>query len=107
MKAALMSESNNIAKESAVPGDGLSAIRQLYVEVSEALQNTSDLQQAFDSVTRLANGLRELADSAALTRAKVAAQIREDEGLSVAALGAKLGMSKARADQLLNAARNG
>ncbi|GAA3168007.1 hypothetical protein [Nonomuraea roseoviolacea] len=82
-------------------------LRRIYEQISGALQMSSDPEVAFGSATVLADALREMADDAALTRAKVAAQIREGEGLSIQALGERLGISKARADQLLRAARNG
>ncbi|NRQ35762.1 hypothetical protein HII36_28590 [Nonomuraea sp. NN258] len=84
---------------------GLRAIKELHQNLSAALESASDLQAAFESATRLADALREMADGAALTRAKIAAQMAEDESLSLAGLAAKLGVSKARADQLIKAAR--
>nr|WP_055506801.1 hypothetical protein [Nonomuraea pusilla] len=85
----------------------LHAMKRLYEEVTLALQTMPDLQQAFVRATRLADDLREMADGAALTRAKVAARIHDAEGLSLAVLATRLGVSKARADQLLKAARGG
>lgn len=97
---------NDTTDEPAGPDAGLSAMRRLYEDVTMALQTMPDLQQAFSRATRLADDLRKMADGAALTRAKVAAQIHDAENLSLAGLATKLGMSKARANQLLKAARD-
>ncbi|MEU0570872.1 hypothetical protein ABZ297_36510 [Nonomuraea sp. NPDC005983] len=88
-------------------GAGLHAIWQTYHEANEAIQAMPDLGSAYESATGLAVAMRQMADTAALTRARMAARIRDAEGLSLAGLAAKLGMSKARADQLLKAARSG
>lgn len=97
----------HIEPDSARQDNPADALRRIYEQISAALQTSSDPEAAFDSATDLADALRDMADDAALTRARVAAQIREGEGLSIQALGERLGISKARADQLLRAARNG
>ncbi|NUW33845.1 hypothetical protein HTZ77_20760 [Nonomuraea sp. SMC257] len=97
---------NDTTDQPAGPDAELSAMRRIYEDVTLTLQSMPDLQQAFIQATRLADDLRKMADDAALTRARVAAQIHDAEALSLAALATKLGISKARADQLLKAARN-
>ena len=66
-----------------------------------------DPRAAFDGATRLANTLRDAASSAAQVRAGMAAQLWRAEELSLAALADRLGVSKARAAQLVNAAKAG
>ncbi|MBT2225997.1 hypothetical protein [Nonomuraea sp. NEAU-A123] len=98
-----MSEGNDIL-QGPPSGSVIAAIQQICDRAKSELESASDLQEAFDSVTQLATGLRDIADDVALTRAKVAAQIREAENLSLEGLAQKLGMSKQRAFQLLKAA---
>ncbi|TDB97420.1 hypothetical protein E1267_39825 [Nonomuraea longispora] len=83
----------------------LIAIRQAYEDAEVALNSMTDFEEAYQLATQLADGLRTLADAAALARARSAAQISEAEALSLAGLATKLGVSKARASQLLRAAR--
>ncbi|MEQ4719382.1 hypothetical protein [Nonomuraea sp. B19D2] len=85
---------------------GLDSIRHAYAEVNAALQSIDDLEAAYLFATRLADEMRKLADAAALARAKSAARIRDAEQLSLSGLAARLGVSKARANQLLKAARS-
>ncbi|GAA1021452.1 hypothetical protein Aple_073750 [Acrocarpospora pleiomorpha] len=85
----------------------LFALRRAYREAVKAVQATADAHEAYESATRLADGLREMADAAARVRAATAAQIQKAEKLSLAGLAERLGVSKARADQLLRAARKG
>ncbi|MFC4007952.1 hypothetical protein ACFOY2_12015 [Nonomuraea purpurea] len=88
------------------PNAALDSIQQAYNQAAAALQNSSDLETAYQVATRLADNMRELADAAALIRAKSAQRIWESEQLSLSGLAAKIGVSKARADQLIKAARN-
>lgn len=82
----------------------LEAVRQAYEEANAALQAMSDCEQAYQVATQLADCLRELADAAALARARSAARLHCSENLSLAGLATKLGVSKSRAKQLLQAA---
>jgi hypothetical protein len=56
---------------------------------------------AFDAATALAELLRDLAERAAGLRARMAARIAHDEGLSVRALARELGLAKSKAGDLL------
>lgn len=56
---------------------------------------------AFTAATELAELLRDLAEQAAGLRARMAARIARDEGLSVRALARTLGMAKSKAGALL------
>ncbi|MBB6351256.1 replicative superfamily II helicase [Nonomuraea muscovyensis] len=105
--AEMIAHRKSDAQEQVDATDSLQILGILYDQISNALQNASDPKSAFARATTLADALREMADDAALTRAKLAARIREDEGLSMQALGQALGISKARAAQLINAAQNG
>lgn len=86
-------------------GAALFGLRRAFREAVTAVQATADPQEAYESATRLADGLREMADAAARVRAETAARIHRAESLSLAGLAERLGVSKARADQLLRAAR--
>lgn len=86
--------------------DGLELITRVYDWVISDLQRMTDLDAAYEIATRLADGMRQLADDAALARAKSAAKISDAENLSRKGLANRLGVSKARADQLIQAARN-
>ncbi|TDD22261.1 hypothetical protein [Nonomuraea diastatica] len=98
--------SDKIAFEPQEPDDGFDSIKQEYKKVNAALQSMDDLEAAYQIATQLADGMRQLADAAALARAKSAARICDTEQLSLSGLAARLGVSKARASQLLKAARN-
>ncbi|MFI6180797.1 hypothetical protein ACIA8R_35070 [Nonomuraea sp. NPDC051191] len=82
----------------------LVAVRRAYEKADAALQDIGDAEQAYQMATQLADCLRELADAAALARAKSAARLRRSGNLSIAGLATKLGLSKSRAGQLLRAA---
>ncbi|MEV4308808.1 hypothetical protein [Nonomuraea sp. NPDC049624] len=86
--------------------DGLELLKRVYDWVSADLQRMTDLDAAYEIATRLADGMRRLADDAALARAKSAAKISDAENLSRKMLANRLGISKARADQLIRSARN-
>lgn len=100
----------NSAVESAphvsMHADALELIKRAYDQVNAGLQVMADLDAAYEIATRLADGMRKLADDAALTRAKCAAEISDAENLSRRKLAERLGISKARADQLIRVARD-
>lgn len=85
--------------------DALEPMKRAYDQINANLQGMADLEAAYHIATRLADCLRKLADDAALTRAKCAAKISDAEKLSLRRLADKLGISKARADQLIRVAR--
>ncbi|MEO3871313.1 hypothetical protein ABGB18_21070 [Nonomuraea sp. B12E4] len=98
-----MSNGNAVVQQS--PHPALITVRRAFEEACSALQAISDFEEAYRVATELADGLREMAETAALARARSAAQLSEAEGLSLAGLATKLSISKARASQLINAAR--
>jgi transcriptional regulator with XRE-family HTH domain len=75
-----------------------------YQDAVAAIESTPDLLGAFDMATTLATTMRGNADAANRLRARTAAKLRDAEGLSLAQLAQRIGISKARADQLVRAA---
>ncbi|MGW4475948.1 hypothetical protein ACWENQ_40300 [Nonomuraea sp. NPDC004354] len=85
----------------------LFALRRAYQEAVRQMRAEPDLHAAYLIATRLAEQVREMADDAALVRAEAALRIQAAESFSVSELAAQLGLSKARAGQLVRAARRG
>ena len=85
----------------------LAAISGACAEAARIIEAVPDPRAAFDGATRLADTLRDAASSAAKMRAGMAAQVWRAEELSLAALAERIGVSKARAAQLVNAAKAG
>ncbi|MGV9309881.1 hypothetical protein ACWDLG_41500 [Nonomuraea sp. NPDC003727] len=85
----------------------LFALRRAYQEAVRQMRSEPDLHIAYLIATRLAEQIREMADDAARVRAGAASRIQTAESLSVSELAVQLGLSKARAGQLLRAARRG
>lgn len=85
--------------------DLVSDIPRTYEAAVGWIRSAPDPQQAFDAATKLASLLRDLADSAAEIRAETVARIWKTEELSVAGLAERIGVSKARAGQLLATAK--
>ncbi|MEV4371310.1 hypothetical protein AB0J71_29855 [Nonomuraea sp. NPDC049637] len=83
----------------------LATMKLAYRQIKARLLADPDCAEAFRLATELAESLREMAEEASLARAKAAARISESESLSLAGLANKLGISKARASQLLRVAR--
>lgn len=81
----------------------LATLRDAYNDV-EHLLATRKPAHAYTGLTTLADHLRQLTTRAAATRAQAAAHLHRQEGISIGQLGARLGVSKARAAQLLHAA---
>jgi hypothetical protein len=79
----------------------LAALRAAFDNATTTVRETPDPHDAFRHATALADVLREIAEDAAELRASTVAQIREAEQLSLAGLAQRIGVSKARADQLL------
>lgn len=76
-----------------------------YRQAASEIQSLEDQELAYESATQLADRLRDMADQAAQIRAASAARIQQAEGLSLMQLAERLGLSKARASQLVQAAR--
>lgn len=83
--------------------DAIAAITRAYTDAMKAINATSDSQQALESATQLAVTLREAFDGASELRTQIAGRIWEAEKLSLSALANRMGVSKARADQLIRA----
>jgi YesN/AraC family two-component response regulator len=83
----------------------LDALTAAYQQAVATINAIPDRQRAFEYATQLANTLRDTAQRASELRTQAAARIWEAEELSLAALAERIGVSKARADQLIRAAR--
>lgn len=87
---------------------GLAAFYEQIAATIDHLGST-DPQAAFELATQHALALRDLHDQeegrASRLRARQAVRIREKEALSLAALADRIGVSKSRADQLVNLAK--
>lgn len=92
------------------PRDGaaqqIRGLRDRGERLAAAISRARDPEQAFAEATLLVETAREIAGQAALARARAAARIADDEHLTVRHLGARLGVSYARAHQLLAIARS-
>jgi hypothetical protein len=84
----------------------LASLRDAYGQAVTVIHEDPQAQHAFDSATALADTLRQLADSAASLRARTAARIATEEKLSLSVLAARIGVSKARADQLIKSVKD-
>lgn len=81
-------------------------VRRAFEEAQSALSRIPDPHRAFEVATELAEHFRELADDAADLRALTVNRIWEAEATSLAGLAEKIGVSKARAGQLMKSARS-
>ena len=84
----------------------LASLRDAYRRAAAMIHGDSQAQHAFDSATALADTLRQLAENAANLRARTAARIATEEKLSLSVLATRIGVSKARADQLIKSAKD-
>lgn len=82
----------------------LDLLRRAYKDAADLIENTPAAEQAFESATELAGSLRAVAEDAAELRARMAARIWKAEEMSLAALAQRIGVSKARAAQLIKTA---
>ena len=89
--------------------DGLGALlgemRRAYARAADVVRGMSDPHQAFEAATRLTTALRDMADAAARLRGEAITAIWTAEELSLAALAKHVGVSKSRANQLIQAAK--
>ncbi|GIG03252.1 hypothetical protein Cci01nite_83450 [Catellatospora citrea] len=76
-----------------------------YEAAVAAISAEPDPQRGFEQATEVAAELRRLADLGADLRAQSVAKIWKAEELSLAGLAERIGVSKARADQLLKSAK--
>jgi len=84
----------------------LASLRDAYEQATAVICGDSQAQHAFDSATALADTLRQLAENAASLRARTAARIAAEEKLSLSVLATRIGVSKARADQLIKSVKD-
>lgn len=75
-----------------------------YEALAGRIRAWPDPEEAFTLATQLADAERRRADVAARLRAECAARIAEAEKMSLASLANRIGVSRARASQLLQAA---
>jgi 3-methyladenine DNA glycosylase/8-oxoguanine DNA glycosylase len=99
-----MAEQERTQPEDAA-ADALDALTRAYREAVATINAIPNAQRAFEYATQLANTLRDTYQQASELRTQAAARIWEAEELSLAALAERIGVSKARADQLIRAAR--
>ena len=94
--------------EGAVRDDAEHAIRAAVDAARAAIRDIRalpDSQSRIKAAGQLADGLRVAFEEAARIRHEEAVRIYETESLSLAQLANRVGISKARADQILRAAR--
>jgi hypothetical protein len=84
----------------------LASLRDAYGEAVTVIHGDSQAQHAFESATALADTLRQLAENAASLRAQTAVRIAAEEKLSLSVLAARIGVSKARAEQLVKSVKD-
>src|SRR4051812_38607066 len=80
------------------------AMRQAYDDAAQIIDSIPDPQQAFDHATQLREEIDDLVGRAAELRALMVKRIWENEQLSLAGLANRIGVSKSRADQLIQTA---
>lgn len=85
--------------------DAHTALTSAYGAAVSAIDAHPDPQAAFTAASDLAATLREIADDAAKVRARGAVRIRDKEKLSLAQLAQRISVSRARADQMIKAAK--
>lgn len=85
--------------------DAISAALEAGQEAVDAVRGIPDTQERVEAAGRLADGLRVVQEDAARVRHDGAVDIYKAEDLSLAQLGQRIGVSKARANQILNAAK--
>lgn len=83
----------------------IQALTTAYAEVLAQIDEMPDLQQAFEHATALAEQVRQMAEQASDLRAQIVRRIWDAEKLSLAALAKRVGVSKARAGQFVQAAK--
>jgi hypothetical protein len=87
------------------PGAALDKLADAFERAVRVISRQTDPQEAFDAATRLADAMREAGETAADLRAQTAVRIWEEEKVSLAGLAERIGVSKARAGQLVQSAR--
>jgi hypothetical protein len=83
--------------------DALAAVDRAYRKAVNLIDAVPDHQRALDDASALQQQIAAYRGDAADLRARIARRIWETESLSLAALADRIGVSKARADQLIRA----
>ncbi|MFC4042863.1 hypothetical protein ACFO1B_30930 [Dactylosporangium siamense] len=83
----------------------LASMRTAYLEIEAAIRENPDAEAAFGLATQLRELIDELVGEAATFRALMADRVFRSEDMSLAELARRLKISKARADQLVRAAK--
>ncbi|MFI5935779.1 hypothetical protein [Actinoplanes sp. NPDC051494] len=86
--------------------DALNRLRESAAVAMAAVEEIPEPNRAFEQATALREAIDGLVGEAAALRARMAARIYESEKLSLAALANRIGVSKARADQLIRSTKS-
>lgn len=97
-----MSENGSVADQL---DSALDTIRSAYARAAAIIKSTADPAAAFRDAGRLADVVREATGATGQLRADMAARIWQSEEMSLAGLASRIGVSKARAAQFINAAK--
>ncbi|MEV0589313.1 hypothetical protein [Nonomuraea sp. NPDC050310] len=97
-----------MGKESAAKpvADSVSDIERAFDAATAAIRAESDAGRAYEGATELVETLRRLFEKSADLRAESAARIFDTEQMSLAVLADRIGVSKARAAQLIKTAKS-
>lgn len=88
------------------PTDVLNALTSAYRDTVEAIRAMPDRKEAFDAATKLGELLvGQLRRETGQLRAEIAALIYKDEALSLAGLASRIGVSRGRAQDFVEAHR--
>src|SRR4051794_39222986 len=91
------------------PGDSvkpdLTLLRRAYTQLAAAIRALPDGAEAFQVASELRDELDRIVGDAAELRAALAARVWKEEELSLGALANRIGVSKARANQFIQAAK--
>ena len=85
--------------------NALESLKRAREDAAAAVASADGPEAAFKIASDLAAVYREAAEEVAGFRVREAARVRESEGLSLAGLADRLGISKTRADQLMRLAK--
>jgi hypothetical protein len=80
----------------------LDDLTRAYRQAADAITGDDDPQAAFRDASELAEAMRQGADAAARLRANMVRRIWESERISLAVLASRIGVSKARAAQIID-----
>ena len=95
----------SVSKSRPKAEDASSALREAYRALACAVEATPDAGDAFERAGAVQGLAAEIARDAATLRARMVLRLQREEGMSLSQLAERIGTSKARADQLVRAAR--